>query len=84
MSTDSRSTFNLSISIKEPEECMNKVDLSSLREAYEGGFISLMCWIPDNYMVADSLTKNNPVSTAHLVKVLSSGMYPTHPDRIER
>ena len=84
MFTDSQSTFNLSTRIKEPEEKLNKVDLSCVREAFESGYVSIMCWIFGHYMIADALTKNNPNSIAHLVKVLRTGIYPTHPDRIER
>ena len=73
LSMDSLSVPNNAKCIKEPEEKLKKVDLASLRETFEEGFVRAHHWIPSRYLIADALTKRNTTTSAHLLQVLSKG-----------
>lgn len=81
---DSRALFDLSTTVHEPTEPLNKVDLSFIRQLYDPCRISSIFWTPGHYNVSDALTKNNQTSAALLSKVLKERNYPFHPDRITR
>ncbi len=78
--TDSRSTFKLTTSTKEPEEAFNKVDISAIRQAYNTNKLQTISWCPGYYLVADALTKDNRTSASLLLKVLREGKYARHPE----
>lgn len=82
--TDSRGLFNLIATTKEPEESRNKIDLASMRAAFEDGITTSVRWIPGYYMVADALTKDNRISSALVNNVLNDGEYLPHPDELSR
>lgn len=73
LTIDSTSLLALSTSIKEPEERYNKVDLASIREAYDDGALSAVMWCPGQKLPADALTKANPVTAEFLLVALASG-----------
>lgn len=77
---DSRSTFKLASSTKEPAESFNKVDLATIREVYTPKLLKTVSWCPGYYLVADALTKDNRTSSEHLLKTLREGIYPHHPN----
>eukprot|EP00171_Calliarthron_tuberculosum_P004588 IDg4588t1 len=84
LSTDSRSLFNLATSTKEPSESMNKADLASMRLAFENGTMRACNWTPGYYLAADGLTKDNRESSSLLLKIFREGLYPKHPDNLQR
>lgn len=77
---DSRSTFKLATSTKEPEEAFNKVDISAIRESYTCNKLNTVSWCPGYYLVADALTKDNRTSASLLLKDLRNGVYEKHPE----
>jgi len=84
LTVDSKSTFGLITTTKEPEEKLNKVDLAIMRDAYNIGIIDAISWCPGSYHAADPLTKDNRVGAIHLHKILRDGHYPIHPESIAR
>lgn len=78
---DSRSTFKLATSTKEPEEALNKVDISAIRQAFNQNDLQAISWCPGYFLVADALTKDNRTSAALLLKVLREGSYEHHPEK---
>ena len=48
-----------------PEERRVALDLLDVRESF-AQFGDVICWIPTDHMLVDSLTKNMPVSYTHL------------------
>lgn len=70
LTVDSSALQALSTSIKEPEERLNKIDLAVIREAFDEGHIQAVNWCPGPKLVADSLTKNNPLTAAILLETL--------------
>lgn len=81
---DSRALYDLSTTVHEPTEPLNKVDLASIRQLFLPTKISTIAWTPGHYNISDALTKNNLVSAALLLKTLREGRYPHHPDRLTR
>lgn len=81
---DSRALYDLSTTVHEPAEPLNKVDLSFIRQLFVPTKVGNIAWVPGHYNVSDALTKNNTNSAALLLKVLQEGKYPHHPDRLVR
>lgn len=81
---DSRSLYDLTTTVHEPLEPLNKVDLASIRQLFLPSKIGTIAWIPGHYNISDALTKNNLVTAALLHKTLREGIYPHHPDRLVR
>ena len=75
LTVDSTSLPSLSRSIKEPEERLNKVDLASIREAFDEGDLTAVHWCPGKQLLADPLTKDNPHTAALLLIELSTGQH---------
>lgn len=75
LTVDSTSLQSLSTSIKEPEERLNKVDLASIREAFDEGDLTAVHWCPGKQLLADPLTKDNPHTAALLLNALSTGQH---------
>lgn len=81
---DSRALFDLTTTIHEPLEPLNKVDLADMREVYTVNQINAVSWYPRQNNIGDALNKNNGVTAALLSHVLHEGEYAHHPDRILR
>ena len=75
---DSRSTFKLATSTKEPEEPLNKVDIAAIRQAFNNNKLQTVSWCPGYYLAADALTKDNRTSAALLLRVIHEGTYEHH------
>lgn len=84
MTFDSRALFNLSTSVHEPVEALNKVDLAAIRELYNPSQVGTISWSPGHYNPTEALTKNNLTTAALLLKILKEGMFVHHPDRLTR
>jgi len=82
--TDSRGLWELIATQKEPQESLNKIDLATMRAAFETSAVNTVRWIPGYYMVADALTKDDRTTAAFLNRILCDGSYPAHPDQITR
>lgn len=76
---DSRSTFHLCSTMKEPEEIKNKLLLASIREEFNTGSMNTIRWTPGSTHLADALTKDNQEVARKLNEVLTSGKH-SHPE----
>lgn len=54
----------LSTSVKEPENCYNKVDLAEIRESYDGGQLGTVHWDHGTKLLADAALANDNKHTA--------------------
>lgn len=82
LTVDSRALFDLSTTVHEPFEPLNKIDLAAIRQMYNPSQIDSISWSPSHYNVSDALTKNN-LTTADLpLKILREGQYAHHPDHL--
>lgn len=72
---DSATLQLLSSSIKEPEERLNKVYLSSIRESFDGLELNAVHWFSGPKVLSDALTKDSTRSSSFLLKALASGKY---------
>lgn len=72
LTVDSTSLQSLSTSIKAPEESFIKVDLASIREAFDNHELNAVHWCRDSKMLSDALTKDKRNIAALLLAVLAS------------
>lgn len=70
LTTDSRSLKELATSFQEPEELINEVYLSVIREAFDNSNLDAVHWSPGPTLLADYITKDNRATANQLQATL--------------
>ena len=56
---DSKSLLDSLSTSHDPKYRRLKIDVAALREVFNNGELSAVCWVPGKAQLADALTKNN-------------------------
>lgn len=79
LTVDSIALASLSASIKEPQECLKKIDLAAIREVFVEGELSAVHWCPGQKLLADALIMDNNL-TAKLLHTALVTISHTRPE----
>lgn len=84
LTTDSRSTYDLAPSLKEPEQSLNKVEFAAFQECFTSCALCSLHWSPGSHHIVDALPKNSRVAPALHLRVLGEGTYAPHQDHLTK